>query len=126
MPLSCNSRENLPFLFFGAVLSNSPIKTNVFCWRRPRLQAYAHQDTKCIVALFVRRDEEDVSGFSERASPLPAGVSLCRFRLQLASDDVHERFDGEFDKQEWLADEVVAPGHGRAGSAFEIIKGRYK
>jgi len=38
--------------------------------------------------------------------------SLCRFRLQLATHDVHEGFDSQFYEQKWLSNEVVASGHG--------------
>src|SRR5450756_592238 len=42
--------------------------------------------------------------------------------FKAAAHDVHERFDGEFDEQKGLGDEIVSAAHGGTGAALEIVQ----
>src|SRR3954470_17314296 len=42
--------------------------------------------------------------------------------IQASAEEVHQRFYGEFHKQERLGDEIVAAAHGRIGAAFEVVE----
>ena len=64
------------------------------------------------------------AGVVELSRKLPSGGRRVKGVVgdEAATQDVDERFDGEFDEEEGFGDEIVAAAHGGVGPAFEIGK----